>query len=98
MQDVRILKNAVSLLALTVFLSMCSFWLSNVGLNLADKGYLWYGTLQTVTGGIPIRDFKSYDPGRYLWGAAWGHLTGTGIVGLRVSNALFQAVGFFFGM
>jgi uncharacterized membrane protein YobD (UPF0266 family) len=98
MQVTKTPGDTIWILALAVFLTACSFWLSNVGLNLADEGYLWYGTLQTASGEVPLRDFKSYDPGRYYWGAAWGVLTGRGIVGLRISNAIFQAVGLFFAL
>lgn len=38
-----------------------------VGLGIADEGYLCYGAQQLVHGKVPIRDFRAYDPGRYLW-------------------------------
>ena len=70
-----------------------------IGLNLADEGFLWYGTWRTALGEVPLRDFQSYDPGRYLWGAFWFHIFGNdGILALRVSNALFQIVGVTFGL
>ena len=65
-----------------------------IDLNLADEGFLWYGTWRTALGEVPLRDFQSYDPGRYLWGAFWFHVFGNdGILALRVSNALFQSLG-----
>jgi len=62
-------------------------------LNLFDEGYLWYGTWRTMQGEVPLRDFQSYDPGRYYWGALFAQLFGEGIVSLRASNAVFAWVG-----
>jgi hypothetical protein len=69
-----------------------------VGIGLSDEGYLWYGTWRTMLGEVPILDFRGYDPGRYYWGAAWGLLFGDGIIGLRLSNALFAFGGLSFGL
>ena len=71
---------------------------SDVGLDLGDEGHLWYATLQTAAGGVPIRDFRSYDPGRYLWTAGCASLLGSGVVGLRHANALFQVLGLFLAL
>ena len=66
----------------------------NAGFNLADEGFLWYGTIRTAVGEVPIRDFQSYEPGRYYWGALWFKLLGNdGILALRVSQALIQFIG-----
>ena len=70
----------------------------HVGLNLMDEGFLWYGVVQTAAGDVPLRDFQAYDPGRYYWGALGAWLFGTGIVDLRLSVALFQALGLFCGV
>lgn len=71
----------------------------NIGINLADEGFLWYGTIRTVLGEVPLRDFQSYDPGRYYWGSAWFQLFGNdGIMSLRLSNAIFQSLGLTFGL
>jgi len=68
------------------------------GLSPGDEGYLWYGSLRTAAGDVPIRDFRSYDPGRYYWCAAFSHLFGDGLLGLRRSSAAFQVVGLLCGL
>jgi hypothetical protein len=79
---------------LTLFL-----WQGHYGFNIGDEGYLWYGVQRTMVGEIPIRDFQSYDPGRYYWSAilmlAWGN---NGITALRGSVAVFQAIALFFAL
>ena len=62
-----------------------------VNFNPTEEGYLWYGTLRTAAGEVPIRDFQSYDPGRYYWCAWLGEFLGHGVIGLRASVACFQA-------
>ncbi|WP_415176711.1 hypothetical protein [Porticoccus sp.] len=44
-------------------------WLPGIRVKLetADEGYLCFGAQQYARGKIPIRDFRAYDPGRYLW-------------------------------
>lgn len=69
-----------------------------VGINLADEGFLWYGAAQTVMGQVPLRDFQSYDPGRYYWTALWAPIFGTGLVGIRLAVAVFQLGGVFLGL
>ena len=72
---------------------------SRVGLDLADEGFLWYGTWRTYLGEVPLRDFQGYDPGRYVWGAFWFQLWGNdGLLALRASNALFQLLGLTCGL
>ena len=66
----------------------------NVNFNISDEGFLWYGTMRTALGEIPIRDFQSYEPGRYYWGALWFKLLrDDGILALRVSQAVLEFIG-----
>lgn len=81
------------LLAAAAFLGQ-----ARVGFDPADEGFLWMGVVRTAHGEVPLRDFYSYDPGRYLWGAAWACLLGDGILALRVSNQIFAAGGLFCGL
>jgi hypothetical protein len=69
-----------------------------VNFNATEEGYLWYGALRTAAGEVPLRDFQSYDPGRYYWCAILGGVFGHGVLGLRLSVACFQALGMFFGL
>lgn len=68
------------------------------GYGLSDEGFQWYGSVATAKGEVPVRDFRSYDPGRYYWLAAWSLLLGDGIKAHRLSMALFQAMGLFLGL
>ena len=92
-------QDIIYIVALSSALVAISFWLQgDIGLNLADEGYLWYGALRTLEGDVPIRDFRSYDPGRYYWVAGGSFLFGKGILGVRESVAIFQFIGLFFGL
>ena len=85
---------------LSVFVLSTGWYLlqGNVGLNLLDEGYLWHNIQRTFEGGIPILDFRAYDPGRYYWGALWFHILGPGIMTQRFSLYLIQMAGLFFGL
>src|SRR5438105_3497367 len=87
--------TSLNLILLSALLVVLFFLLQgDIGLNLADEGFLWYGTIRTALGDIPIRDFQSYDPGRYYWGALWFKvLRSDGIMALRMSQAIFQFLG-----
>lgn len=85
-------RNLVGLSAVMVVLLF--LLQGNTGFNLADEGFLWYGTIRTSVGEVPVRDFQSYEPGRYYWGALWFKLLrNDGILALRVSQSAFQFVG-----
>ncbi len=70
----------------------------NVGFDLRDGGFLWYGVQRTFSGEMPFRDFRSYDPGRYYWAALCFRFFGPGLVSLRFSESLFQWLGLFLGL
>lgn len=91
--DVLVIVLLSLVLAATCFLVQ-----GEIGLNLADEGHLWYVTTRTALGDVPLRDVRSYDPGRYYWGAAWFKLLGPGIISLRISTTFVQALGLIFGL
>ncbi|GAB3781013.1 hypothetical protein [Dyella agri] len=80
---------------LAVAASLARFLLeAHLGFNLWDEGYLWYGVQRVLHGEVPIRDFVSYDPGRYYWaaGALW-LFHGHGTVAVRAATELFSTLG-----
>jgi hypothetical protein len=87
----------LALLALTLAAALF-FAQGWIGLDLSDEGFLWYGAVHTAHGEVPLRDFSSYDPGRYLWAAGWSRLLGDGVLALRFSTALFAALGLLCGL
>jgi hypothetical protein len=74
------------------------FFDADLGVNLSDEGYLWYGTEAVRHGLVPMRDFQAYDPGRYAWTAGWSLILGGGLMPLRLSCTLFGCLGVFAGL
>lgn len=71
---------------------------ARVGFNLADEGFLWYGSEALLRGEVPMRDFEAYDPGRYAWAAGGALLFGHTVIALRLSCSIFGALGVFAGL
>lgn len=92
-------RYAVGLFLLTVVLSFGWFSIDgDLGVNLADEGYLWYGMRAIRAGLVPIRDFHAYDPGRYFWVAASSMLFGEGLLSMRAACVAFQCIGLTCGL
>jgi hypothetical protein len=67
---------------------------AHYGFNWGDEGLLWYQSQRTTLGQIPIRDFFSYDPGRYYWSALFFKLLhGNALFQQIAANAVFGAMG-----
>ena len=47
---------------------------------------------------MPLRDVRSYEPGRYYWSAAFVRVLGPGVKALRASLAAAQGVGLVFAL
>lgn len=65
---------------------------------MGDEGYLLYGSWRVGQGEVPLRDFNSYDPGRYYWVAFWSLSFGYDIIGQRAGVAVFQIAGLACGL
>lgn len=94
-------KYLIIQLGILAFLMVYALFLvqGRIGFNLWDEGYLWYGAQRVMAGEVPIRDFMSYEPGRYYWSAVFMSLwENNGILALRSSVAVFQALGLVVGL
>ncbi len=58
----------------------------------ADEGYLWYGVLAVARAEVPLRDFRSYEPGRY-WVSLPFLVLGRGLPSIRVAATAMLAAG-----
>ncbi len=63
-----------------------------VGVDLADEGYLVFGTASLLDGNIPIRDFRAYDPGRYYWCGLFALIVGRGYFATRIAMAVMMVI------
>ncbi len=88
----RVLLQAV----LTAFALSALVFAANwrYGYNMGDEGWAWHLSQLVLDGTLPVRDHFSYDPGRYLWVAAWFKAAGAdGIFWWRAAGAAFGALG-----
>lgn len=59
----------------------------------ADEGYLWYGVQRVLAGEIPVRDFMSYEIGRYyLVAALLAPFGAKGLLALRAALGIFAGL------
>jgi hypothetical protein len=93
-------RETLSVWLLSAFLVvLLSLLTAHVGIGLSDEGYLWYGAIATAHGEVPLRDFQSYDPGRYYWAALFFKLLSReGLVALRLSCFAFDFVALGLGL
>jgi hypothetical protein len=82
--------------ALAVGLAATGFLLQRSnGLDLGDEGFIWYAARAVARGEVPLRDFRSYDPGWSYWFAGWFALLGRdGFVTIRLAAGIAQALAF----
>src|SRR5579884_408893 len=80
---------------MSAFVAVALFLLQwRYGFNWSDEGWLWYISQRTALGQIPIRDFFSYDPGRYYWSALFFKLLRRdGLFEQLIANAAFGVLG-----
>jgi hypothetical protein len=92
-------RGAMAPVALAAACVALALWLqARIGFNLQDESFLWYGELRVLAGETPLRDFRSYDPGRYWWAAGWAGVLGDGLVALRCSTWILAGIGLAAGL
>jgi len=90
----RSLSGRLAGLGLVALASILFFAQWHYGFNWSDEGLLWYGSQRTAHGEVPLRDFFSYDPGRYYWSALIFTVFGKdGLFEQIVANDLFGVLG-----
>ena len=93
------LPQGVALLLAVLFAYSGFLLQAHYGIGLTDEGYLWYGVQRVLAGEVPLRDFSSYDPGRYYLGAGLlGPFGDHGLIALRAASYVIQAVGLYAGL
>ena len=85
-------------IVIAFFIALLSYLNADIRLNGADEGFLWYGASHVLRGQVPVRDFLSYDPGRYYFCAAFFSLFGDGIMSLRLAETVFQFISISFAL
>lgn len=71
----------------------------DIGLDLWDEGFFWYGAQRITFGEVPVRDFMAYDIGRYYWSGAFLRWFGDlGIISVRYSVVVLQAITLFISL
>ena len=93
-------RRSVALCALLAALAVGGLylWRRGMGFVVQDEGYLWYGAQGVLRGEVPLRDFNSYDPARYLWCAGFARLFGDDLDTLRLAARAFAGLGVFAGL
>lgn len=82
----------------TAFSSLWFYITWRYDFDLADEGFYWYGAQRILQGEVPLRDFMSYDIGRYYWTAGFFSLFGDdSLFTARLSAYVFQIIGITLG-
>ncbi len=88
-------RNVAEALIVSALLTTAVFLIQwRYGFNLGDEGLHWYLAQRVKFGEMAIRDSFGYDPGRYLWSAAWFKALGSdGLFEQRLANTSFGFLG-----